>query len=209
MGMMINRRRVCGKKGGYTQLEYIESTGTQYINTGVVLKSDATITTVGQFLNITSTSPLTMWGFMGLYRNFPRWGCSVFSNQWLMDLNYTTSQYNANTNKHTFVNTTNGVTYDCLVDGVSLYGRKDVPSPDTYTSNVLSVYLFARNNNNNAGNFSSSRIYSFNIVQDDIEVINLIPARRNSDNVLGMYDTVSQTFYTNAGTGTFIAGPEA
>ena len=29
---------------------------------------------------------------------------------------------------------------------------------------------------------------------------------RNSDGVLGMYDTVSQQFFTNAGTGTFIAG---
>jgi hypothetical protein len=36
---------------------------------------------------------------------------------------------------------------------------------------------------------------------------NFIPARRNSDGVLGMYDTVSNTFFTNAGTGEFIAGP--
>ena len=39
--------------------------------------------------------------------------------------------------------------------------------------------------------------------------INLIPARRKSDSVLGMYDTVSGTFLTNAGTGTFTAGPNA
>lgn len=36
--------------------------------------------------------------------------------------------------------------------------------------------------------------------------INLIPARRNSDNVLGMYDLVSGQFFTNQGTGTFTAG---
>ena len=36
---------------------------------------------------------------------------------------------------------------------------------------------------------------------------NFIPARRNSDGVLGMYDTVSNTFFTNSGTGEFIAGP--
>ena len=28
-----------------------------------------------------------------------------------------------------------------------------------------------------------------------------------SDNVLGMYDVMSKTFFTNVGTGTFIAGP--
>ena len=39
-------------------------------------------------------------------------------------------------------------------------------------------------------------------------VFNGIPARRDSDGVLGIYDTVSNNFFTNAGTGTFIAGPE-
>lgn len=38
-------------------------------------------------------------------------------------------------------------------------------------------------------------------------VLNLIPCYRKSDNVIGMYDTVNDTFYTNAGTGTFIKGP--
>ena len=39
-------------------------------------------------------------------------------------------------------------------------------------------------------------------------VRNFIPAKRNSDNVLGLYDLVNNVFYTNAGSGTFIAGPE-
>jgi hypothetical protein len=191
---------------GYTQVEYLQSSGTQYIDTGVVLKSKATITTVGQFMSISSSNPISIWGFMG-NSNMPRWGCSVYTNMWLMDLNFTASQGNANTNKHTFVNETNGTTtYDSLVDGVALYEQKGLPSPQTYTSNVLSAYIFARNNSNEAGNFSSSRIFSFNIIQDDIEVINLIPARRNSDNVLGMYDTITGNFLTNQGSGTFTAG---
>lgn len=35
-----------------------------------------------------------------------------------------------------------------------------------------------------------------------------IPAKRNSDNVIGFYDIISGTFYTNAGTGTFTGGPQ-
>jgi hypothetical protein len=31
--------------------------------------------------------------------------------------------------------------------------------------------------------------------------------RRKSDNVLGLYDRLSATFYTNSGSGTFEAGP--
>ncbi len=38
--------------------------------------------------------------------------------------------------------------------------------------------------------------------------MSLIPAKRNSDGVIGMYDTVTKTFFTNSGTGSFIAGPE-
>ena len=37
---------------------------------------------------------------------------------------------------------------------------------------------------------------------------NLIPCYRKSDNAIGMYDTVSKTFYGNSGTGTFEKGPE-
>jgi len=39
-------------------------------------------------------------------------------------------------------------------------------------------------------------------------VEDLVPAERTSDHVLGMYDKVSGNFFTNAGTGTFTAGPE-
>ena len=34
-----------------------------------------------------------------------------------------------------------------------------------------------------------------------------MPAKRKSDNVLGMYDIINGTFYTNAGSGTFTGGP--
>ncbi len=42
---------------------------------------------------------------------------------------------------------------------------------------------------------------------NDVLLFNGIPARRISDSAVGMYDTVSGTFFTNAGTGTFVAGP--
>jgi len=52
------------------------------------------------------------------------------------------------------------------------------------------------------------RIYSSKIWDNDILVRNMVPAQRTSDSEIGMYDTVSKTFFTNAGTGTFTAGPE-
>ncbi|MBR6837984.1 MAG: hypothetical protein IKM94_00220 [Alphaproteobacteria bacterium] len=197
---------------GFTELQYIESTGTQYIDTGIVLKSKATVTTVGQFLSVSSGTPISIWGFMDSSSTYPRWGWSIYTNTWLSALNATITSGQADTNKHTFINTcyynnNNVLGYDSLLDGNKI-SHNVVDKTETYTSNILSAYLFARNNANTAGNFSSSRIFSFNIVQDDVEVINLIPAKRNSDNVVGMYDTVSGRFFTNAGSGTFVAGPE-
>lgn len=200
----------------YTQVEFLESSGTQYIDTGIVLNSKATVTTVGQFLSLPqAATPSSIWGFMGSSSNLPRWGCATLlvstNNRWLMDLNNTLASGTSDTDKHTFVNETDGTTtYNSFVDGNSIYATaQTVENKERYTSNTLSAYIFARNNNGTAGNFSSSRIYNYNIVQDDIEVINLIPARRNSDSVLGMYDTVTGNFLTNAGTGDFIAGADA
>ena len=43
---------------------------------------------------------------------------------------------------------------------------------------------------------------------NDILVRDFIPIKRNSDNAVGMFDTVSGQFFTNVGVGNFIAGPE-
>ena len=51
-----------------------------------------------------------------------------------------------------------------------------------------------------------SRFYSVQI-DNGTTRRNFIHARRDSDGELGMYDLVSNTFFTNAGTGEFIAGP--
>ena len=40
------------------------------------------------------------------------------------------------------------------------------------------------------------------------EILNLVPCYRKSDNEIGMYDLVNDTFYTNAGTGTFTKGAD-
>ena len=50
--------------------------------------------------------------------------------------------------------------------------------------------------------------YSFQILNGETVLIDLIPCYRKSDNVAGMYDTVNDVFYTNQGTGTFIVGEE-
>lgn len=52
------------------------------------------------------------------------------------------------------------------------------------------------------------KIYYLKLWVDDTLTYDLVPAKRNSDNEVGMYDLATGTFYTNAGTGSFIAGPD-
>ena len=54
----------------------------------------------------------------------------------------------------------------------------------------------------------SGKIKSFTQKRNGEQIVNLVPCYRKSDNEIGMYDTVTQTFYTNSGTGTFTKGQD-
>lgn len=56
--------------------------------------------------------------------------------------------------------------------------------------------------------YANMKLYRLKMWTDDILVRDFVPAKRNSDSVIGLYDSVSHTFFTNAGTGTFTAGSE-
>lgn len=58
------------------------------------------------------------------------------------------------------------------------------------------------------GNAGGSRIYYFKLFDNGDLVRDYIPCYRKSDSKPGMYDLVSRTFFTNAGTGEFIVGPD-
>lgn len=52
------------------------------------------------------------------------------------------------------------------------------------------------------------KMYYLKMVVNDVLVRDYIPCRRKSDSSVGMYDLVTNTFFANAGTGEFVAGPE-
>lgn len=70
------------------------------------------------------------------------------------------------------------------------------------------IYLFGNNRSGISSELISGKIYSCSLYNSTTEVRNFIPAK-DSSGTLGLYDTVNKKFYTNAGTGTFTAGPTA
>ena len=43
---------------------------------------------------------------------------------------------------------------------------------------------------------------------NDVLVREFIPCYRKADSVAGLYDLANNTFYTNAGSGVFVVGPD-
>ena len=60
-----------------------------------------------------------------------------------------------------------------------------------------------------AGNINFyGRLYKFAASHGGIVKVNLVPCYRKSDGEAGLYDLISDVFYTNTGTGEFLVGPD-
>ena len=170
---------VIGQNAQYTPLKYIESTGTQYIDTGIAPKLNYTIETGFQAINVPS-------GESWLYAVWETSGfrCGIEKGAYDATRGFTYSQ------------TTNGTGY---MDGYGVNTIKD------YT---LNAYLFSQNENNTAKYTSTSKYKLFYCKIWDANHILLrdfIPVL-DSDGIACLYDNVSQNYFYNKGTGNFIAG---
>ena len=196
---------------GYTQLEYLESTGTQYIDTGVKLTSDDVIYEWNAKDNPNATSnKTTLFGSQAVGSNGIVWSGSLYGDN-TNRLAYigsapsrVTGYVSSDNNFHswTFVINSNHTAY-LTKDGSQL-------PTFSWTGSLHKAHSLFMFGNSGAGIFfeaSSVAFKYFKITDNGNVVFNGLPARRNSDNVLGIFDTVSGTFKTNLGTGTFIAGP--
>lgn len=190
---------------GYTALEYIESTGTQYIDTGVTTSNDIKGEIRGKFLSVDTKTSMLLAARAGAdgYNTLIAWnnnnGGGYFT-QFASSLGFSRVVMPKDTNIHILqgvVTPTSTSTYaDSSVDTIS-------------AENVgynLNLYINARNiDGTSVSNISTYRYYYVKIWKSGSLVRNFIPAK-NSSGVVGMYDLVSGTFFTNAGTGDFVAG---
>lgn len=65
-------------------------------------------------------------------------------------------------------------------------------------------YIFSSHTEPTLG--ASMRLYYLKMYSDGVLVRDYIPCYRKSDNVIGLYDLVSKSFYINQGSGTFTKG---
>ena len=191
---------------GYTELEYLESTGTQYIDTNATLNTstdDVEIVFQAVSDNITNAN-INLFGARSTTTS-NAYTLGVVNGGWRFGWGNSSPSFGtANTNKHTArIEHNNGVLkIDDTVIATS--GNASITTPTTAT-------LFAIQTNGNVHiYYGTFKIYSYKKWTNDILIQNFVPVRRDSDGALGMYDLMDSNpataFHTNAGTGTFIAG---
>ncbi len=191
---------------GYTELEYIESTGTQYIDTGIVASSTDYEFTVKFMQPIIENASVLgnqfedflIWLRGGIIYVFPQ---SPNSFKYALGRYVTGDFYTINLKY-------NGTSFTLNLDGIEILSSVEWTIAPTHT-----ILLFA-NHHDAQHNYSIVdtgyvAIESVKLYNNGTMVRNFIPARQDSTGTLGMYDTVTNTFFTNAGTGEFIAGPVA
>ena len=186
---------------GYTQLEYIESTGSQYIDSNYYANPKTKVQADFAFTSLTQQQRI----FGHSYDSDPNSGavsfCCYISGGDVISYASKDGQgdwswSNIKASKDRLV-----VTMDQLNKKITIKGD------NARTSNV-SLTLFKDNGvHANASLHCYAKMYSFKIWDNDVLVRNFIPAK-NSSGTIGMYDLVQDTFYLNSGSGTFTAGDE-
>ena len=184
---------------GYTRLEYIEGTGTQYVDTAYFPCELTRVVTA-----ITPTSGNTTNGVFG-----GRTGNNVSTfSLWCVNGVFRTDFDTNSTHVTTDVKVEAGVRVEVDKDrGTTRLGSKTFTQTGTAFRAANSMHVFAVNPDASARRFRG-RIETFSIYESGLLEHELIPARRASDGAVGMYDTVSGAFLANSGSGAFKAGPE-
>lgn len=179
---------------GYTKLDYIESSGTQYINTG--FKPNQNTRCVIDIENLSSAQA----AFFGARANQNAASFTYFS------LTATTgrSDYGSSKQSMSFTNTVGRYTVDqnknvCTANGVTATGTANTFQ---LTNNL---YLMAVNQADAATQNAKLKLYSAKIYDNGTLVRDFIPCK-NANGTLGLWDNVNSVFYANAGKGTFSTG---
>ena len=174
----------------YQEVEWIQSTGSQYLNLKYHLTIDTEYIVDGNFL---SNGRFGVFAYQRFYFGVVngQWACGVFEPS--ATYHHSLGAYDQN--RHIFSMSKDGF----LID--------DVLKSTAGTSVEQSqLFAFALNYVYNPNYYVDAKVYNITLKEDGTKTMELIPCYRKSDNEIGMYDIVNDVFYTNQGTGTFLKG---
>lgn len=186
----------------YQEVEYIESSWTQWIDTWL------------KITNATSVKAKTHLYYSTLPTNERDWLGTLDTNSWFWFWN-NSSWYPCIYSRQIWYGCVQSSKpqdqeIECFVSSSSWwYHTMNWTKVTTSTNSTLTwtenIVIF-NNDMSESGRLISCRMYYLKIDVDWTTVRNYTPCYRKSDDVIWMYDTVNNAFYTNSWTGTFTKG---
>jgi len=180
---------------GYRELLYVTAAGSQYIDTGLTITQEHEIRS--------KFKPTTNSYLYGALSNGNTASVSAFiqssGGYWRFGNTGVTKAVSLNS-IHTSTQNVSSVTIDGAPSAYSTIDDFETP-----------VSLVVGTAHTATGTYSATGfvgdIYGVSVYNGDTAVIDLVPCRRTSDDSIGFYDTVSDRFFENIGSGDFVAGP--
>lgn len=194
---------------GYREVAYIQSNGSQYIDTGIVPDNE---TSMQLSMYTTSVSNFYCAGAMDNY------GKVIFAQDGANGGSVSATVNSVRTTATGLNRTLNGKRYDVILStDTNGYYSYDVQEEGGGSYSTVKLYgsiegatapicVFALNDRALLGGIS--RLYGFIIRKGGDLVCHLIPCRIIATGEVGVYDLVAKSFVGNAGTGTFVAGAD-
>lgn len=200
-------------KCNYRQLEYIASTGTQYIDTGVIPKK--TTKMIMEFMgesagiDLSSTHSSIAGSYDSNNNSFSfNFGASVNKPHDNALFIWIDKTYDSGAAIYKFTNATLDVKHKITVQSGSATIDSTTQKVATKTADHIGtpIALFANNRNSDVwcNTRMPLRIYSCKIYEGGTLVRDYIPVEKNGQ--VGMYDKVTCSLFTNKGTGKFVMG---
>lgn len=196
-------RPYVGLPDGYTQLQYIESHGTEYIDTGFKPNQNTRVVADVMLTNIDLGN--VIFGSRSEGEND-----SVGPDQFVTWHSNATFMDNYGTEDSTVVNL-NGLNVRATIDKnknvTSVNGVSVTHAEQTFAPPYPMLIFTTNQGGDPYGVNAFMRLYSFRIYSssedgNDLLIRNFIPVK-NPDGEYGIYDLVDGKFYPNAGTGAF------
>lgn len=200
---VLKARHQSGLPLGYTLLEYIESTGTQYIISPVTSVQNGTFYLDFQMTEVSSSGFPTIWGAMPTgfdYKVvFGSGSQKLYSQPGNGAGHVNTVEKDTNRHQATITTTTDSETV--VIDGQTFTNNFNITA-----DNEMPLSFFARKCYDGMNNFAKLKLYrAWHKNANNVLDFGVVPVK-DPNNVLGLYDMVSGVFYANEGTGDFVAG---
>lgn len=198
---------------GYSVLPRIISSGSQYIKTGI-LPTDST----GFEIDFETTDPFeasgnarTIFGSRGknYWKNAYQFSTyttttdgdigGVFAFGTVASVSYYASmKYSAHmsNDKRMKVSFRNPIFTDAKGVSVNITPNQGIYDP-------IEIILFGLNDYGSYKEFANMTLYRCKFYEGDVLTHDFVPALESQTNTIGLYDMVTQSFYTNSGSGTF------